>query len=84
MTARGDGQLDIEQVDTGMTGALAQIIREGQEAGEFSDSWHPEVAAVSLVGAWLLLPLAGRGRDFPETSHGEALDLIKSGLESAR
>jgi AcrR family transcriptional regulator len=78
---RGENRLDIEHVDTGMTGALARIIAEGQEAGEFSKNWHPDVVALTLVGAWLVLPLAAKGRGFPKNSYDVVLGLIKSGLQ---
>ena len=54
----GDKTIDMEHIDTGITGTLTGIIREGQEAGEFSKSWHPEVVAVNLAASWILLPLA--------------------------
>lgn len=76
----GEGKLDVEHVDTGITGALAQIIRDGQDTGEFNRSWHPEIVAVSLLGAWLVLPLAARSKDFPQNPVEEVLDLMKAGL----
>ncbi len=79
----GEGKLDVEHVDTGITGSLAQIIREGQDAGEFSEGWHPEVVAVSLLGAWVLLPLAARSKGFPENPVEEVLALMKAGLATS-
>jgi AcrR family transcriptional regulator len=74
--------LDFEHVDTGLTGILAQIIKKGQKAGEFSKHWHHEIAAVSLIGAWLLLPLAAQEAKFPKGHGDEALNLIKAGLKT--
>lgn len=74
--------LDIEHVDTGMTGVLAQIIKKGQDAGEFSKHWHHEIAALSLIGTWLLLPLASQEKSFPKGHGDEALNLIKAGLKT--
>lgn len=79
---RGEDRLDMEHVDTGITGALTQIIADGQANGEFSKAWHPEVVAVSLVGAWLLLPLAQQGKSFPKKSYEEVLELIMAGLRA--
>lgn len=75
-------KVDVERIDTGISGALAQILRDGQASGEFSRSWHAELVAVTLVGAWLLLPQAQRSVDFPKNSHDELLELILFGLRS--
>ena len=78
--ASGDQTLDMEHIDTGITGTLTQIIREGQAAGEFSKQWHPEVVAVSLAATWIMLPLAMRSPDFPDEPHQELLKLTLAGL----
>ena len=77
-----DRPLNFERVDSGVTGALAQIIHEGQSRGEFNKHWHAELLAVNLVATWLLLPMAARYPDFPEEPYDEALELVLSGLTS--
>ena len=76
----GDKTIDMEHIDTGITGTLTGIIREGQEAGEFSKDWHPEVIAVNLAATWILLPLAMRSADFPAEPHRELLNMTLAGL----
>lgn len=78
--ASGDKTLDMEHIDTGITSTLTGIIREGQAAGEFSTRWHPEIVAVSLTAAWLLMPLAMRSPAFPSDPHQELMELILAGL----
>ena len=70
----------MEHVDTGITGALSQIIKDGQDNGEFSKEWHPELVAVSLVASWIMLPLAMKSSDFPAKPHEELLQLMLAGL----
>ena len=81
--ASGDKTIDMEHIDTGITGTLTGIIREGQEAGEFNNSWHPEVVAVNLAASWILLPLAMRSTDFPAEPHQEILNMTLAGLDPA-
>ena len=78
----GDESLDMEHLDTGITGTLTQIIREGQASGEFNKSWKPEVVAVSLVGSWLMMPLAAQSPTFPKKPHNELMKLILTGLKN--
>ena len=78
--ASGDQTLDMEHIDTGITGTLTEIIREGQAAGEFNKQWQPEVVAVSLAATWIMLPLAMRSPDFPDDPHQELLKLTLAGL----
>lgn len=78
----GGAALDLEHIDTGITGTLADIIRGGQASGEFSNKWHPEVVAASLVGSWLVLPLAAKSSSFPKKPHNELLEIILTGLSN--
>jgi len=78
----GDESLDMEQVDRGITGTLSEIIREGQASGEFKKSWKPEVVAVSLVGSWLMMPLAAKSPNFPKKPYDELMKLVLAGLSS--
>ena len=59
----GGAALDLKHIDTGKSGTLADIIREGQ-AREFSKRCHPELVAASLVDSWLVLPLAAKSSSF--------------------
>jgi AcrR family transcriptional regulator len=79
----GDSKLDVEHVDTGITGAMSRIIKEGQDSGEFSKEWHPEVVAVSLVASWVMLPMAMKGPGFPSKPHSELLELILAGIKAS-
>lgn len=78
----GDEALDMEHLDTGITGTLTEIIREGQASGEFNKSWKPEIVAVSLVGTWLMLPLAAQSPTFPKKPHDELMKLMLAGLRN--
>lgn len=78
----GDAALDMEHIDSGITGTLTDIIREGQASGEFSKSWHPEVVAASLVGSWVILPLAAKSPSFPKKPHDELMKLILTGMSN--
>ena len=78
--ASGDQTLDMEHIDTGITGTLTGIIREGQATGEFSTQCPPEIIAVSLAAAWIMMPLAMRSPDFPDNPHQQLLDLTLAGL----
>jgi AcrR family transcriptional regulator len=80
----GDRKLDMEHLDTGITGTLTQIIRDGQENGEFSADWHPELVAVSLVSAWIIMPMAMKSPSFPDHPHAELLDLMLAGMSAER
>jgi AcrR family transcriptional regulator len=80
----GDRTLDMEHLDTGITGTLTQIIREGQDSGEFSRDWHPELVAVSLASSWIIMPMAMRSPGFPARPHQELLELMLAGLTSDR
>lgn len=78
--AVGGHKFDVEHVDTGLTGAMSIIIADGQKSGEFNSSWHPEVAALSLIGAWLILTRAAQAKGFPKRAFAEALDMTIAGL----
>ncbi len=78
---QGEAALDMEHIDTGITGTLTDIIRAGQECGEFNPEWKAEVIAASLVGSWLILPLASKSPDFPPAPHEELMRLILAGLK---
>ena len=72
----------MEHIDTGITGTLTEIIRAGQASGEFSKSWHPEVVAASLVGSWVILPLAAKSPSFPKSPYDELMKLVLTGLSN--
>jgi hypothetical protein len=74
----------MEHIDTGITGTLTQIIRDGQGNGEFNPGWHPELVAVSLASAWIIMPMAMRSPDFPAKPYPELLELILTGLTAER
>lgn len=78
----GDRKLDLQHLDTGITGVLSQIIKEGQDKGEFSREWNPELVAVSLVSSWIVLPLAMTAPGFPSKPHARLLDLYLSGIST--
>ncbi|MGI9285666.1 MAG: TetR/AcrR family transcriptional regulator [Pseudomonadales bacterium] len=79
----GDSKLDMEHIDTGITGTLAQIIKDGQDNGEFSKEWHPEIVAVSLTASWIIMPLAKEGPRFPSDPYSELLSLMLAGLTTS-
>ena len=73
-------KLGLDHLDTGLTGTLTRIIKEGQDNGEFSQEWHPELVAVSLTASWILMPLAMNAPDVPSQPHDELLKLMLTGL----
>ena len=79
---KGQRGLDFSHLDSGSIGLLAKVIRDGQEAGEFDESWNPEVAALQLFGAWLILPLAAQSKGTAKAYLEEALNITISGLKS--
>lgn len=78
----GDTKLDMEHIDTGIKGTLAEIIRQGQSSGEFNKSHQAEVVAVSLVSSWVMLPLAAKAPSFPKKPHDKLLKLFLAGLKT--
>jgi AcrR family transcriptional regulator len=76
----GDAALDMEHINTGITGTLTKIIREGQDSGEFNKTWQPEVVAASLIGAWAILPLAAKSPFFPKHPYDELMKVMLTGL----
>jgi AcrR family transcriptional regulator len=80
--ASSDAALDMEHIDTGITGTLTEIIREGQASGEFRENWQAELVAASLVGSWLILPLAAKSPAFPKMPHIELMKLMLTGLKN--
>jgi AcrR family transcriptional regulator len=78
----GDARLDMEHIDTGIKGTLAEIIREGQSSGEFNKSCQPEVVAISLVSSWVMLPLAAKAPSFPKKPHDKLLNFFLAGLKN--
>jgi len=79
-----DTQIDMGRLDDGITGALADIVREGQKSGEFKKGWSPEIITVMLMSSWLLMPLARNSDAFPEQAHEELLKFIFAGLDERR
>lgn len=79
-----DTQIDMGRLDEGITGALSEIIREGQKSGEFSEGWSPQIVTVMLMSSWLLMPLARNSEAFPGEAHEELLEFIFTGLGVTR
>lgn len=78
----GEVKLDMEHLDTGVTGTLSGIIRDGQRKGEFSGDWNAEVVTVLLVSSWLMMPLAASSSDWPDQPYERLLDFVLSGLSA--
>lgn len=78
----GELKLDMEHLDVGVTGAISQIIRDGQSSGEFSKEWNPEIIAILFMSAWLIMPLAAGSPDCPEDPHKRLLDFVLHGLRT--
>lgn len=79
--AGGTGKLNWDKVEFGLTGIITDIIREGQDSGEFNPQWHPEVLAVSLCASWLVLPVAKMDPVFPDEPQVELLELMLNSLK---
>lgn len=78
----GEIKLDMEHLDVGLTGAISNIIREGQKSGEFSKDWSPDILTVLFLSNWLIIPMAAVSSDFPEKPHDKLLEFVLHGLAS--
>ena len=78
--ASGERTLDMEHIDTGITGTLTEIIRDGQKSGEFNKDTPPELVAVNLAASWILLPLAMKSPEFTKNAHKKLLAYTLNGL----
>ena len=78
----GGIELDMEHLDVGLTGAISDIIREGQKSGEFSKDWSPDILTVLFLSNWLIIPMAAVSEDFPKKPHDKLLEFVLHGLQS--
>lgn len=78
----GEIKLDMEHLDVGLTGAISDIIREGQKSGEFSKDWSPDILTVLFLSNWLIIPMAAVSEDFPKRPHDKLLEFVLHGLKS--
>lgn len=77
-----DSPLDMEHIDTGITGTLSEIISKGQASGEFNKNCNPQVMAVSLAASWLMLPMAAKSLSFSKNPFEDLLKIMLASLKN--
>jgi AcrR family transcriptional regulator len=76
---------DIEHPQTGLTGLVGKVFREGQKAGTFHKKFDPEVAAVVLISSWIGLARVWLNRSKPAQTLKAttlALDILLGGIRA--
>lgn len=71
------------EVSPGLLKLVGKIIRQGQQAGEFSRRIEPETAALALVAAWNAIAIAwAKSGDTRQAAdaHWQTLDMFLGGL----
>ena len=81
LVTMGDPKHDLANSRAGISGALTDIIEQGQSAGEFNQGWHPEMVASMLVSSWLVLPIVAEESDIPREPYADAMALLLNGLD---
>lgn len=71
------------QANAGILDLIADIVRDGQAAGEFHTTVAPPLIAAALVASWgaFLSTWLASPNDFPQTAGQDLLDIMLTGLK---
>ena len=77
-------EFKIDVPDTGLSGIVAKVIREGQTSGEFDTVWPADLVAASLIASWLavLKIKIRRNETFGTGDRATILSLFLKGLSN--